>query len=1021
MRTITMKKSKIRKGILFVCLLFISIISYAQKRTITGLVVDNNKEPLIGLSVVIEGTGTGVLTNLDGYYSISAEKGNVLLFSYVGMKTIKVIVSDQSTVNITMEEDDATVLSDLIVIGYGSAKKRDLAGSIVSINADDIKNRPTSNPLSSLQGKVSGVQVVNTGRAGQDPEIRIRGTNSINGYKPLYVVDGLFYDNINFLNSADIESMEILKDPSSLAIFGVRGANGVIIVTTKKAKQGRTVVSLNSSVGVKTIGNRVKMVNGDQFREMYNEQLKNEWLDGNQKDPFAPFDFSKFQANTNWQDEIFRTALLTDNNISVSASTDKSNFYLGVGYMYEQGNINHERYNRITVNFANDYNLTKDIKVGYQFTGARIQPADSKEVLNALRSAPVVVPYNEEHGMYNRLPNMQKHQISNPLVAVEDEARTARADNYNAGGNIYGDIDFLNKKLNFRVMYGFDYRSEDNRTYTPKKFMYDLETESVYEPDKNISSVSQFKLNETKVQSDYVLTYSDKFGDHSLTATAGFTTFYNKLSKLSAGRTSKLETPITMNPNDWFVSMGDAESSTNGSEQWEKTTLSVLLRALYNYKSKYIFNASFRRDGTSAFKVTGNAWQNFYSFGAGWVMSEENFMKDNGVIDYLKLKGSWGTLGIQDAGSPYPAYPLWSSSEDKITGIPETNHPGGSTEYKIARDLRWEKVQAWEVGLESYFLANRLKFEATYYDKLTKDMLIRIDGFAGTTPGMANRGEMSNKGFEFSFSWNDKIGDNWRYGVSANLSTIRNRVEDIKATGANKFQIISGDKNIAYTRIGQPIGYFYGYKVDGIFQTQEEINNTNIKLDQKPKPGDLRFADVNNDGVIDSKDRTIIGNPTPDFTYGFTFSLGYKNLDLSIDMMGVQGNEIYRTWDNYNWAPFNYMEQRVGRWTGPDTSTSQPILNTKRTINNLNSDYYIEDGSFFRIRNIQLSYEFNKSFAKKLRMSALKVYINAQNPVTWKKNTGYTPEIGGTAIAFGIDTGTYPMPSVYSLGFNITF
>ena len=333
------KRTSILKGVMFVCLFLTSIIGYAQERTISGTITDSNEEPLIGLSVAVEGTTTGVMTDLDGKYSISAKPGDILVFSYVGMQSPKITVANQSVIDVVMTEDAATMLNATVVIGYGTAKKRDLAGSIVSISAEDIANRPSSNPLASLQGKVSGVQIVNSGRTGQDPEIRIRGTNSINGYKPLYVVDGLFYDNVNFLNAADIESMEILKDPSSLAIFGVRGANGVIIVTTKKAKEGKTVVSINSSVGVKNIVNKVKMANGDQFREMYNEQLINEWLDGDQKEPFMPFDFSKFQANTNWQNEILRTAMVTDNNVSVSASTDKSNFYLGIGYMQYDNNI----------------------------------------------------------------------------------------------------------------------------------------------------------------------------------------------------------------------------------------------------------------------------------------------------------------------------------------------------------------------------------------------------------------------------------------------------------------------------------------------------------------------------------------------------------------------------------------------------------------------------------------------------------------------------------------------------------
>ena len=381
------------------CLLLTSTSVFAQTKTVTGTVTDAANEPLIGASVLVQGTSTGTITDMDGKYSISVTPEDVLAFSYVGMTSQTVKVGAQNVINITLKED-SQVLAETVVIGYGSAKKRDLTGSITNVKGEEIANKPAMNPLSSLQGKVAGVQIVNSGRAGSDPEIRIRGTNSINGYKPLYIVDGLFNDNINFLNPEDIESMEILKDPSSLAIFGVRGANGVIIITTKKAKEGQTLVNINTSFGFKKVVDKVKLVNGPQFKELYSEQLANQGDN--------PFDYSGWDANTDWQDEIFQTAFITNNNISITGASPKHSFYLGVGYSYEQGNIEHEKFSKVTINASNDYKITDFLKVGFQFNGARMLPADSKQVLNALRSALRYITKNMD---YIRLcPNSRKRR-----------------------------------------------------------------------------------------------------------------------------------------------------------------------------------------------------------------------------------------------------------------------------------------------------------------------------------------------------------------------------------------------------------------------------------------------------------------------------------------------------------------------------------------------------------------------------------------------------------------------------------
>ncbi|WP_195669326.1 SusC/RagA family TonB-linked outer membrane protein [Bacteroides intestinalis] len=1002
------RASWLKSLFLLVCLVLSGTTVFAQEKTVTGVVTDSFNEPLIGASIVVQGTTNGVITDLDGKYSIKVTPGATLQFSYVGMEKQSVKVGNQSVINVQLK-DDSQMLAETVVIGYGSAKKRDLTGSITNIKGDEIANKPVANPLSALQGKVAGVQVINSGRAGEDPEIRVRGTNSINGYKPLYVVDGLFNDNINFLNPQDIESMEILKDPSSLAIFGVRGANGVIIITTKKAKVGQTRVNINGSFGFKSVPNQIEMVDAAGFKELYNEQLRNE---GNPE-----FDFTGWNGNTNWQDEIFQTGFITNNNVSITGASEKHSFYLGAGYAYEQGNIKNEKYSKITLSVSNEYKLTDNFRVGFQFNGARILPADTKTVTTAVRATPVATVFNDQYGLYTTLPEFQKAQMNNPMVDVDLKANTTRAENYRGSGNVYAEWDFL-KHFQFKAMFSMDYASNNSRKFTPIIQVYDASAEgSIVTLGDGKTGVSQAKQTEMKTQSDYLLTYTNTWGDHSLTATAGFTTYYNKLENLGAARAQGVGLVIPDNPDKWYVSIGDAGTSTNESTQWERATVSMLGRILYNYKGRYLFNGSFRRDGSSAFSYTGNQWQNFYSVGAGWLISEEEFMKDITWLDMLKLKGSWGTLGNQNLDKAYPAEPLLSNAYSAVFGTPSAVYPGYQLSYLPNATLRWEKVEAWEVGAEANFFRNRLHLEGVYYKKTTKDLLAEVPGISGTVPGIGNLGSIENKGIELAINWRDQIGD-WNYSIGGNLTTIKNKVLSLVQEG---YSIISGDKSQSYTMAGFPIGYFYGYKVEGVYQNQAEIDNSPKNTLATVTPGDLKFVDVDGNGEITPADRTMIGDPTPDVTYGINFSVGYKNWELGVDMMGQAGNEIYRTWDNYNWSQFNFMKQRLNRWHGEGTSNSQPLLNMKHTINNLNSEYYIEDGSFFRIRNVQLAYNFDKTLLSRIGVQALKLYANIQNLKTWKHNTGYTPELGGTAIAFGVDNGSYPMPVVYTFGFNLTF
>lgn len=865
-----------KKNLLITCvMLLFAITSMAQNKiTISGVVTDKTGETVIGASVRVKGQESkGSITDINGKYQIVDVASNTtLIFSYIGMREQEIAVNGRSTINVKMEED-SQLIDEVVVVGYGSAKKRDLTGSIVTVKADEIASKPSTNPLASIQGKVAGVQVVNTGRAGQDPEIRVRGTNSINGFKPLYVVDGLFTDNINYLNTADIESMEILKDPSSLAIFGVRGANGVIIITTKRAKIGKTMVNINSSVGWKVIYDRVGVTNAEEFKMLYNEQLISQGSD--------PYDYTQWAGNTDWQDEIFQTGFLTNNNVSITGATDKSKFYLGLGYVMEEGSIKTEKLNKFTVNLNSEYSVTDFLRFGFQLNGVRAKYPDAKGVDGALKAAPIAPTHDLESGLIHTLPDFQRAQVWNPLIETELRGAHNKSENYRVAGNVFGEIDIL-KNLTFKATFSMDYASSQGRSYSPLIYVYNPDVEGGKERLTERESVNQSKSTSLAAQSDYVLTYLGQFGNHGLTLTAGLTTNYNESSSLSGGRSQLAGYGILVgdDPDRWWLStIDDISTATNGGSQSDRFTMSYLFRALYNYKNRYLLNASFRRDGSSVFYKTGNTWDNFYSFGAGWVMTEEKFMQNQNVINFLKLKGSWGVLGSQNTGSSYPAYATIVSSGSAVFG--DNIIAGKGPNKLISPTLGWERNYSWEVGFDMHMFNDRLQLSPVYYNKTTKDMLTSIPGIAGTVPGLQNVGEIRNRGFELSASWNDKIGEDWRYGLGANLSTIDNKVLSL----VNKdYNIISGPSRVSE---GYPIGYFYGYKVEGVYQNEDDIRFSPINSVGSVTPGDLKFADVDGNGKITDNDRTMIGNPTPDFTYGFNVNLGWKNLDLTVDMMGV--------------------------------------------------------------------------------------------------------------------------------------
>jgi len=987
-------------------LFFLTTHIHAQELiTVSGVVLDaETGETIPGATVKAKGSDAGTQTDIDGTYSLQVAADEILVFSFISYTTQEIPVNKQTRIDVNLETSSQE-LDQVVVIGYGTATKRDLTGSIATVEGEDVANKPASNPISSIQGKVAGVQIVNSGRPGSEPDVRIRGTNSINSVKPLYVVDGILNDNINFVNPADIESMEILKDPSSLAIFGVRGANGVIIVTTKQAKAGQLNFNFNSTVGFKSVQDRMDLTDAAGFKLLYDEQLANE---GN-----PAYDYTYWDANTDWQDQIFQQGLLNYNNLSVSGASEKNKFYMGLGYTTEEGIIHYEKLNKITLTINDELQVTDNLRFGVNFNGYRAQLPQERSVVSAVRAAPIGPVYNDEYGLYHTLPDFQRAQIWNPLIDIMDRKNTAINREYRAVASIFGEIDFLENftfKANFLADYGFN----QGRSYSPLINAYnpDIGGDEKIDPLNRVTSVSQNQNIFTKIQTDWLLTYKNSFGDHNLTATAGWTSYYNSYESTNAARTQGSGDPIPNDPDKWYVGIGATDTQTGNGTAWERATLSFLARALYNYKGKYLLNASFRRDGTSGFYKYGNQWQNFGAVGAAWVLSDEEFLLDNNTIDRLKIKGSYGVLGNQNTGgNQYPLFPLLIAGNSAVFG--ENIIPAYEPSYIPDRNLRWERVHAWEAGFELAAFESRLSLEAVYYHKDTKGIIVTVPASLGVRAGLSNPGEVRNKGIELSTSWTQNFSEDLSLTIGGNLTTMDNEVTKLLDEG---FNIVEG---VSRTSVGYPIGYFFGYISDGIYQTNEEFRvsptHPNAQL------GDIKFRDTDGNNTINEADRVMIGNPTPDLTYGFSLSFNYKGFDLGADFMGVYGNEIFRNWNRDPFAQFNFLEDRLGRWHGEGTSNWEPIMDSSRSNNEESSTYFIEDGSFFRLRNLQLGYNFEPELLSRLRLKSLRIFVNAQNMFTLTNSTGYTPEIGGSATSFGVDNGTYPVPTIYSFGVNLNF
>ncbi|MGC4036472.1 MAG: TonB-dependent receptor [Chitinophagaceae bacterium] len=990
-------------------------------QTVSGRVTGPNGEPLSGVSVTIKGSTRGTTTNANGEYAITVPDNAVLVFSSVGFVPSEQAVNGKTSISLSLVASTKTI-DEVVVIGYGTASKRDLTGSIVKVSGKEVADKPNTNPVNSLQGKVAGLQVTPTGKPGEQPDVRILGTISKTQTAPLYVVDGIFNDNIDYVNPSDIESIEVLKDPSSLAIFGVRGANGVIVITTKSGKQGAVTVNFNTSIGMKKMVDKLALTDADGYRTLLTRQFQN---DG--QAPYAYWD--KYTGNTDWQKEISQTGMMNYNNLSITSGTDRNKFYMGLGYQTDEGIIKHEKLQRLTLTLKDELRVAKPLRIGFEVIAYQSKLPQLGDFTGAVSAAPIVVPYNTQFKVYNQMPFLlQDAQVDNPLRLVEEQQKTDLSNAYRVVGNVFAEVNFL-RKFTFKATYYGDVTFNDNRHYNPLVNMYNASVDTIV-PVNTKTSVSQKNSRSTKFQQDYLLTYANKFGDHGLTILGGFSTIYNAYSEVN-GVVSQFTTgnalPIPNNKRFWYLDNFYADPSSRTlitpakdvfnnplPLEWEQTTVSMLARVLYNYKGKYMVNASYRRDGSSDISPS-HRFQNFEAVGVAWDMSKEEFMKSQKIFDLLKLKGSWGILGNQYTAIHYPFNPLLTAASAAVFG------PGSDQQLIAAyrpsfiadQNLRWETVTATEVGVEFAVINSRLNVDASYYNKQTKDLLTNYAGANGQVGGITNAGAISNKGIELSANWRDKAGA-LTYSIGGNITTLNNKVKALY----QGTPIIDGP---ARTTVGQPIGAFYGYIVDGIFQNASDSAKY-PQLSAASRPGDLRFRDVTGNGTITDSDRVVIGNPTPKFIYGISLSAALKGFDISIDLQGVSGNQIFRNWGNgAGYARLNYRAARLNAWNGEGTSNTEPIISDVDANNRENSTYMIESGSYLRIRNLQIGYNFNPNILSAAHIKSLRLYISGQNLKTFKSNSGYTPEIGGSATQFGVDGGTYPVPAIYTAGLNVSF
>ncbi len=1020
-------------------------VLYAQK--VTGTVISgSDNEPLIGASVMVQGTKVGSVTDLDGNFTIDAKNGQTLEVSYLGFITQKVKVNGQK-LNITLQEDKHS-LDEVVVVGYGVQKKKLVTGATVQLKGDDIAKLNTTNPLSAMQGQTPGVNIVSTsGQPGAAMSVTIRGLGTVGNSQPLYLIDGVGGD-ITTLNPADIESIDVLKDAASAAIYGAQAANGVVLVTTKSGREGSCKITYDGYVGWQTLGRKFEMLNSNQYMQIMDEALLNSYN-------MSPIDWTSLSAirdangnvyNTDWIDQaVDNGALTTSHSLAFTGGSKTSTYSISGGYTGQDGLIGgsdvsyYKRYNLRVNSEHKMWNglVTIGEHVGFVYKDSRGMGTGNiynNNLRSAFSTSPLVPVYDADGNYYSTVDSDWNKNDGNPYGTMMMN-RYNQSKNTSVDANVYVQIEPI-KNLKFKTVFGLNYGGSNYRSFTP---IYKFTPQS----GNGITKVNQSNGNGTSLVWTNTLTYDFDIKEHHISALLG-----SETTKYDGESTGSYGVNLTAGFDDWEhayvenTEKGHADRKVSGGPYDATRGQSFFARLGWSWKDRYMVNATMRADGSSKF-AKGHRWGYFPSVSAGWTLTEEDFMKSAASwLDFLKLRLSWGQVGNANINCYQYLAPVTTSNTNYnfgATGGTDAWVMGAYTERLANEKVKWETSEQYNVGLDARFLRQRLSLTLDGYIKSTKDWLVPapILATAGTGGPVINGGDVKNKGIEVGLSWNDQIGKDFVYSVGANFAYNHNEVGNIPTLDG----IIHGATNQIYQNAeefyraenGHAIGYFWGYKTAGLFQNQKEIKDWiaagNGIYQADVKPGDVKYVDVNHDGVINASDKVDLGNGLPKYTFGFNFSLAWKGFDLSANFTGAAGFQIAQSYRDPSSSQANYSRRILKRWTGEGTSNEIPRVTYGDVGNWLFSDLYLQDGDYIRLQNLTMGYDFKKLISWK-GLSKMRLYFQVQNLFTLTKYDGMDPEIGsfnGTdgnssdSWVSGVDMGYYPHPRTFIVGLNLAF
>ncbi|MDJ1501641.1 TonB-dependent receptor [Xanthocytophaga agilis] len=997
--------SAVRIYVFGVALFLITAIqAMSQNRAVSGTVKDSGGEGIPGASVLIKGTTTGTTTDSNGKFTLSAPDNAVLVVAFVGYEKVEVPVNNQSEINVTLQSS-TTELAQVVVVGYGTQRKVDVTGATASVKGEELAKQPVLTATQAIQGKAAGVQIISSGQPGSSPVIRVRGTGTaLAGTAALFVVDGVLTDDISNINTADIVSMDVLKDASATAIYGSRGANGVVIITTKKGSAGGIKVNYTTNIGMRSATNLVQMANAQEYANYVSAASGTSVVAGS--------------VSTDWYDQILRNGWYQNHNLSLSGGSDKSTYFLSMGYFTDEGIVIDNKYKRFNIRSNTDFTLSDKVKVGVvsSYTNANTRDVNLGSAYNnAYRAAPTIAAM--ENGKYGNTSVYQN--VGNPILDIKNNNQ--RDIDNRLQGSAYLEFKPV-RSLTFRSSIGGDLLSKNERVYN---YQFNNDTSTFINPGGNQRNPNS-NLNIISTRSfrwvwDNTLTFAQSFDKHNLTVLVGTTAEQYTMDWLSAFRKD-----VPADPSLWYINTGNANTSTNdgGGDKWARN--SYLGRVNYNYNDRYLLTATVRADGSSRFP-SSNRWALFPSVGAGWVISGENFMQTQQIFETLKLRASWGRVGNDRIPSdaftvtvtPNLAYPYGGGIATPGSAITQIKDP----------NLKWEVTEEFDLGLDFALLKGRLTGEIGYYNKRSKDLLInvKVPSVTGDADGMVltNAASIQNVGLEVALNWRGNITEEITYRVGGNLTLNNNKV-----IGLNGGQPILdggiGGNQIYTTRTdnGQPVGSFYLLNVTGVFQNQGEIDNyKNSKgtvIQPSASPGDFKYQDTNDDGKIDDNDRVFAGSYQPKAYFGINGSLSYKGFDLSADIYGNVGNKVYNGKKAFRLGVFDNVEADMAysRWTPANGSQTEPAANGG---NLPASTYFLESGSFVRLNNVTLGYTLPTALIQKVKVASVRVFITAQNLYTYKKFSGFTPELPGDPTKAGIELNAYPTTRTIAGGLSVNF